>query len=70
MCLVGFAEQRALAPLQRPTWLGAQAVQSLSLTSWRYVGPQVGGRVVPRFVDLPAELHDRKAFVVHDGGLR
>jgi hypothetical protein len=55
-----------LAPLGRPAWLGAQAVQSLTLLSWRHIGPQIDRAVVPRFVDLP-DL-ERKGFVVHDGG--
>jgi hypothetical protein len=57
-----------LAPLGRPTWLGSQAVQSLTLGNWRYVGPQIDTSVVPRFVDVPADVE--KAFVVLEGGRR
>jgi hypothetical protein len=59
-----------LAPLARPAWLGMQAVQSLTLTTWRYVGPQVNNIVVPRYMDVPADLDDRRSFTVHDGGRR
>jgi hypothetical protein len=58
-----------LAPLSRPEWLGAQAVQSLTLVSWRSVGPHIDRSVVPRFVHIPADV-ERKSFVVHDGGRR
>lgn len=58
-----------LAPLARPQWLGTQAVQSLTLVSWRSVGPHIDRSVVPRFVDVPAEI-ERKGLVVHVGGRR
>lgn len=58
-----------LAPLARPVWLGAQAVRSLTLVSWRAVGPHIDRTVVPRFVTVPAEL-ERRSFIVHDGGRR
>jgi hypothetical protein len=58
-----------LAPLSRPAWLGVQAARSLTLGSWRFVGPELDRAVVPKFVPLPAEA-DRTQFVVHDGGRR
>ena len=45
-----------LAPASPPSWLGVQPVQSLRLNTWRHVGPQLDEAVVPRYVDLPAEL--------------
>jgi hypothetical protein len=53
-----------LAPLASPVWLGMQSVQKLTLTSWRYVGPEIDGAVVPRFVDLPQNAPE---LVVHEG---
>lgn len=58
-----------LAPLSRPRWLGTQPAHSLTLTSWRSVGPHIDQSVVPRFVDLPSEM-ERKGLVVHEGGRR
>lgn len=59
----------AIAPLSRPQWLGTQPVQSLTLMSWRSVGPHIDRSVIPRFVDIPAEI-ERKGLVVHHGGRR
>jgi hypothetical protein len=45
-----------LAPATPPAWLGVHPVQSLTLTTWRHVGPQLDEIAAPRFFDLPPEV--------------
>ena len=45
-----------LAPATPPAWLGVHPVQSLTLSTWRHVGPQLEEIAVPRFFDLPPEV--------------
>ncbi len=54
-----------LAPLVAPTWLGTRPLQSLTLASWRYVGPHIDRSVVPRLVDVPSARAG--GLMVHDG---
>jgi hypothetical protein len=39
-----------LAPLKIPQWLGASPIGALTLGSRRHLGPEVGRRLLPRFV--------------------
>jgi hypothetical protein len=65
-----------LAPLHRPTWLGASPIGALTLGSRRHIGAAAERRILPRFLGsglassgsglLPPRL--RRGLVVYEGG--